>query len=172
MSNTWFIGDTHFGHTNILTYECRYRPFASVEEMNETLIANWNSVVGEYDKVFHLGDFCFGKENIEIAGRLKGQKRLILGNHDVYNADLYLKYFRSLHGALYWNDCLLTHLPVHPSQLGLRAKYNIHGHLHSKGIDDHRYINVSCEQNNLCLISADAICKAVVKENLTTEMGE
>ena len=28
--------------------------------MNETIIANWNRVVGPEDIVFHLGDFCLG----------------------------------------------------------------------------------------------------------------
>ena len=28
--------------------------------MNETLIENWNRVVGQDDIVFHLGDFCLG----------------------------------------------------------------------------------------------------------------
>jgi calcineurin-like phosphoesterase family protein len=157
MSETWFIGDTHFGHANILKYEKAARPFDSIEQMNEAIIDRWNAVVGEFDKVFHLGDFCFGSHNIEIAKRLKGQKRLILGNHDVYNADQYLKYFNTVHGVLFWNDCILTHVPVHPKQLEHRAKYNIHGHLHSNQLDDEKYINVSCENNNLTPINADEI---------------
>ena len=36
------------------------RPFKDVEHMNETLIANWNRVVGPDNIVFHLGDFCLG----------------------------------------------------------------------------------------------------------------
>lgn len=164
MINTWFIGDTHFGHQNILKYESSTRNFADIQEMNEAIITNWNSVVKDNDKVFHLGDFCFGRANIEIAKRLKGQKRLILGNHDIYGAAEYLQYFKSVHGALFWNNCILTHVPVHPCQLGYRAKYNIHGHLHSKKVDDWRYINVSCEQNDLCLINGDEISKTSSQE--------
>jgi calcineurin-like phosphoesterase family protein len=61
------------------------RPFSSVEEMDETLITNWNSVVKETDTVYVLGDFGFGKkeELLSIFKRLNGStKILIMGNHD------------------------------------------------------------------------------------------
>lgn len=86
----WLTSDTHFFHENILTY-CN-RPFASVEEMNKSLIDSWNSVVGENDEVYHLGDICFGNkekwESIICAKKedgswlLNGRIHLILGNHD------------------------------------------------------------------------------------------
>jgi calcineurin-like phosphoesterase family protein len=166
MSETFFISDTHFGHTNILEYEKEARPFNNITEMNETMITRWNSVVKPMDKVYHIGDFCFGRENIKIAKFLNGQKRLVLGNHDKYPTVEYLQYFLSVHGALFWNNCVLTHIPVHPGQLEHRSQYNIHGHLHSKKIqdyrwdwpvDDDRYINVSCEQNNLTPINAEVL---------------
>lgn len=69
----WFTSDTHFYHTNIIDF-CR-RPFESIEEMNETLIANWNKVVGTNDIVFHLGDFCLGDSTKwnGILDRLNGK---------------------------------------------------------------------------------------------------
>ena len=80
----WLTSDTHFFHENILKY-CN-RPFGSVEEMNEALVKNWNSVVKPEDHVYHLGDFCFGnvaKWNWCLEpGRLNGHIHLILGNHD------------------------------------------------------------------------------------------
>lgn len=167
MINTWFTSDTHFGHKNILQYEKEARPFSSVEEMNEVLIERWNSVVRNKDTVYHLGDFCFGRQNLAIAERLNGKKHLVLGNHDTYPAADYLKYFSRVFGGIFWKSCLLTHFPVHPNQLGSRCALNVHGHLHSKRVwdvdpkkclyEDRNYFNVSCEQNNLTPFHADQI---------------
>ena len=83
--HTYFTSDTHFNHTNIIGF-CN-RPFKDVEQMNETLIANWNSVIGQDDTVFHLGDFCLGgaAEWTKILDRLNGKIFLIMGNHDLKN---------------------------------------------------------------------------------------
>ena len=84
-SKVYFTSDTHFYHSNIIGF-CK-RPFKNVEDMNETLIENWNRVVGQDDIVFHLGDFCMGgsHEWTKILNRLNGKIYLILGNHDLKN---------------------------------------------------------------------------------------
>lgn len=71
-----------FSHANILRLS--NRPFRSIEEHDETLIANWNSVVSPEDTVWHLGDVNLGKfdESIELVRRLNGHKHLVSGNHD------------------------------------------------------------------------------------------
>lgn len=79
----FFTSDTHYGHRNIIEY-CQ-RPFSSTEEMDEAMIERWNGVVQPGDTVYHLGDFSFHTDRkvIEtVLTRLKGQKHLILGNHD------------------------------------------------------------------------------------------
>ena len=65
----FFTADTHFNHRNIIEF-CN-RPFESAEEMNEVLITNWNSKIGENDQVYHLGDFGYG-ELRTIFDRLNG----------------------------------------------------------------------------------------------------
>lgn len=79
----YFTADTHFGHENVLKLDGR--PFATVEEMDEALIANWNAVVRPCDTVWHLGDFLW-RTDIEYAAgiieRLNGEIRLLKGNHD------------------------------------------------------------------------------------------
>ena len=57
----------------------------AVEEMDERLIKNWNSVVQNGDTTYILGDFCWGKEPEwkRIVPLLNGNKVLIRGNHDL-----------------------------------------------------------------------------------------
>lgn len=82
MKNTFVIADMHFGHKQIIEYE--NRPFASVEDMNQTIITNWNNVVSTQDKVFVLGDVSFLKkeETKSIIEKLNGYKILVMGSHD------------------------------------------------------------------------------------------
>lgn len=180
MNSIWFISDTHFGHQNILEYEPEARPFSCLEKMHEAMIERWNSVVLPNDTVYHLGDFAFGRHNIAKARLLNGKKRLVMGNHDTYPTSEYLPYFDKLYGVLFWERCILSHVPVHSNGLGQRWLLNVHGHLHSRKVkesnwdkdceaclsyyhnnenikEDRNYFNVSCEQNNLTPIHADII---------------
>lgn len=173
MIDTWFTSDSHFGHENVLEFEKEHRPFSSLEEMHEVMIERWNSVVKPKDVVYHLGDFAFGRKNIAIAGRLNGRKKLILGNHDNYPSEEYLRYFEKLYGMTYWGKCVLSHMPVHVESLASRCSLNLHGHYHSKRVhvecifdgtfevirreEDKNYFNVSVEQNNLTPFHRDQI---------------
>ena len=161
MSRVFVTSDTHYWHHNVLKFEPEARPFSSVEEMNEVLVDRWNAVVTKRDLVWHLGDVCFGRiENLEILSRLNGQKKLVLGNHDTHPAHVYLKYFRDVKACVPYDGCLLSHVPIHPSQF-YRFEANVHGHLHSKVVmhttemftlPDPRYFNVSVEHTLLAPI--------------------
>lgn len=135
MSN-FYIADLHFGHQNIIRFD--NRPFDSVEEMNETLISNWNKKVKQGDTTYILGDFCWGKEPewIEILDKLNGNKVLIRGNHDLKQMSKTLKdkfgFIKDRHEVC---DCgkrlILSHYP----ELAYRSSYNpnvfmLHGHVH------------------------------------------
>src|ERR1700722_3017579 len=79
---TIFItSDQHYFHSKVREY-CS-RNFATVEEMNEALIANHNAVVQDNDIVWHLGDFSLSEKVVPlILPRLKGTHYLVAGNHD------------------------------------------------------------------------------------------
>ena len=78
----WFTADTHFGHANIIKY-CN-RPFSSIEEMDESLIKNWNDAVGPNDTIYHLGDFTLaGKDAVRMYFlRLEGKIFIVPVGHD------------------------------------------------------------------------------------------
>jgi len=84
--------DHHFGHRALLGERMSTRrPFASIEEHDETLISNWNAAVWPGDTVWHLGDFCYrcSEERARaIFYRLNGRKFLVRGNHDKIGARL------------------------------------------------------------------------------------
>lgn len=55
----------HFDHANIMKL-CN-RPYKNIDEMNESLIDNWNNIVSKNDTVYILGDITMGKsKNKEI----------------------------------------------------------------------------------------------------------
>jgi calcineurin-like phosphoesterase family protein len=166
MSEIFFIGDTHFGHRGILSFSStkELRPFTTIEEHDAELVRRWNAAVGAKDKVFMLGDFCFGKRNIDIAGELNGYKVLIAGNHDMYATEDYLKYFKKVCGVCEYKGAVLTHIPVHPSQFP-RYFMNIHGHLHNHILNDYRYFNCSAERINLTPIAYDIILNQWAENN-------
>lgn len=167
MSQVFLISDTHFFHERVLQFEPTARPFATVEEMNETLVDNWNKTVSKRDTVWHLGDVCFGHvRNLQIIRRLNGHKNLILGNHDNYGIHAYGALFNKIEAVKKYDSYLLSHIPIHPDQF-YRFKGNVHGHLHSNLVKlkpswdqpDDRYVNVSCEHTGLAPISWEDVKK-------------
>lgn len=75
----YFTADTHFDHDNIIKY-CN-RPFKTIEEMNNKIVENFNSVVKFGDVLYIVGDFAF--RNVwEHFDKLNGYVKIIPGSHD------------------------------------------------------------------------------------------
>jgi calcineurin-like phosphoesterase family protein len=146
MKDIWFTADTHFYHKNIIKY-CN-RPFKTLEEMHETLIANWNSLVKPEDIIFVLGDFCFGsgKKVKELTAQLNGEKFLILGNHDSVKVGRkdsgFIDIMKSCPIAYKPYDAHpgwlanMDHYPWHDNRNELGSGFNagkwlLHGHVHN-----------------------------------------
>lgn len=171
MANIFLISDTHFGHLGVCQFlnsdGTKLRPFDNVEEMDEVLVNNWNSVVRPQDKVYHMGDVVINRKALRILSRLNGEKVLIKGNHDIFRIDEYLEYFKDVRGTHKLDSYILSHIPIHPESIARWASGNIHGHLHSnkvklinqykQEVDDDRYICVSVEQINYTPISYEEL---------------
>jgi calcineurin-like phosphoesterase family protein len=164
----YFISDTHFGHKGSLTWP-KERPFTTVEEMNETIINNWNNTVSKEDTVYFLGDFAYktSKSIIrKILNRLNGNIIFIKGNHDgvVLKVNETLKRFPPVYDILKIEyegiDFILCHYPLYSWQNKKRGSIHLHGHTHENNPDIKGNIfNVSCENINYTPISIVDIIK-------------
>lgn len=156
----WFTSDLHLGHKNIIEY-CD-RPFGSVAEMDEALIANWNARVSRNDDIFVIGDFSFHtpKRTQVIFNRLNGNKHLILGNHDsskvykplawVWVKDVYM--LNAGNGVKLW----LSHYAHRRWPKSHKGTFHLYGHSHGElkgygrscdvGVDAWDYTPVSLEK--------------------------
>lgn len=131
----FFTSDLHFDHKNIIKY-CN-RPFESVEEMNETIISNFNKTVRSKDTCYILGDIMmYNTEHArECLSRLHGNIYLVRGNHDPEWQDDgtvfgWIKdYFK-----LRWDHqkFILCHYPFISWDGMEKGSYHLHGHQHNK----------------------------------------
>ena len=89
--NVYLTSDTHYNHPNICkatsiwSDKSKTRDFKSLSHMNQTIVNNINSMVGEEDIMIHFGDFSFG--GIESIWEFRKQIickniYLLFGNHD------------------------------------------------------------------------------------------
>ena len=181
MPSVFLTSDTHFGHLGVTKFlrddGTKLRPWDSVEEMDEALIANWNSVVKPNDKVYHLGDVVINRKALHTLHRLNGEKVLIKGNHDIFKLEDYTPYFKDIRGYHVMNNFILSHIPLHPDAKG-RFNGNIHGHTHYNNVmirgfngkpieQDPWYTCVCVEQTNYTPILFEHLMKELdaVKQN-------
>lgn len=169
MQNTFLISDTHFGHKGVTEFlrndGSKLRPFSTVEEMDEALIENWNSIVRPEDKVYHLGDFCINRKALKIGHKLNGTKILIKGNHDVFRISEYLEFFKDIRAYHVLNGLIFSHIPVHSESMG-RFGNNVHGHLHANRVMlndeiDSRYFSVCVEHTNYSPMNIEEVLEGI-----------
>ena len=177
----FFTSDTHFNHANIIGF-CS-RPFKNVDEMNETLITNWNRVVGADDIVFHLGDFCLGgsAEWTNVLNRLNGKIYLIVGNHDMKNLrqsyyDRFEEIVMQKHIEIGKQKIYLNHCPFLCYGGAYKDTWQLFGHVHTcknnTGKDASRLnmlfptqYDVGVDNNNFTPISFDQV-KAIIQKQV------
>lgn len=165
----WFTADTHFNHTNAIEY-C-FRPFETLAEMTDTIVARWNEAVKPGDTIFHLGDFALSWGKIHAAtldailARLRGQKWLIAGNHDRDEVKKNPRWHavRDYHelkvdlGDIHKQRIVLFHYSIRSWNQMHRGAWMLHGHSHGNlvdiggktmdvGVDVHDYRPISLEE--------------------------
>lgn len=175
----------HLFHKNVTAEGSNFdnRPFKTLEEMHETIKTNWNNTVTNADHVYILGDLAW-KENedaISFVSKLKGNKHLIIGNHDRVKDQRYKQLFvevfdykevkDNINGKEY--NVVLSHYPLafwnhqhHYKRDGEEYKVwsiQLYGHVHNsneeiifqdfiKSLNDKH--NIKCIAKNVgCMIN-------------------
>lgn len=135
----WVYSDPHFSHANILKFETykgdRLRPhWDDINKMDADLIAMYNDLVDDKDRVYILGDVAFSQKTMAAAvSQLKGRKVLIPGNHEPRKMRGYIGLFDDVRGYVQRDGIVMSHVPLHPDCLE-RWGLNIHGHLHNNEV--------------------------------------
>ena len=154
MSLVYMISDLHLGHKNILGFSGALRGGDNVDEHDDWIVSQWNSIIRKRDTVFVLGDVAMNKPALYRCRQLNGNKKLLIGNHDNFKIDEYIYaggFDEIMPGLTRYRGTWLSHAPIHPDEL--RGKINIHGHVHKSSITDQngrpdkRYKNVCVEMS-------------------------
>lgn len=166
----YFTSDLHFYHDNVIKHQ--NRPFLNVEEMNQSLIYNWNKKVGISDEIYILGDVTMkGTTYIqELLAQLNGYKYLIKGNHDRFADqatfdESAFAWIENYHELNYQNEhFILFHYPIEEWNHFFRGSIHLHGHQHNnsdynvqnleKGL---RRFDVGVDANDMSPISIEEI---------------
>jgi len=171
----WFTADLHCFHNNII--ELDRRPFASLYEMHETLVHNWNQVVKAVDRVYVLGDIAFGnpKRFAPLLARFNGQIVLVRGNHCRQNSFKLRKlivdgkpilhdYCDIKYIKMAGQDVCLSHFPYADERFRELCPVDcghwlIHGHIHNTNpaIVRRKMINVGTMMWNYAPVSETQI---------------
>ena len=141
VSNHWVTSDLHFFHQNIMKFSPATRPYTSVEQMHEAIIADWNSKVKKGDIIYHLGDMFFCKtveEAADIIERLNGSIVWLRGNHDYSNIfnELPKLFPNKIRTEVYLEvkydkqKIIMFHYPILEWNGCHRGSFHFHGHCH------------------------------------------
>lgn len=125
----YLIADTHLKEEDIIQYE--RRPFDDANDMDNTIIYNWNHTVKPEDTVYVVGDFGANGCEAEILSKLNGTKYLIKGNHDTQTNEYYRQAgFEEVydHPIIIDEFWILSHEPIYINESMPYA--NIFGHVH------------------------------------------
>lgn len=191
----WITSDPHYNHKNICRGVTNWRTqdgdipldstrdFQSVDQMNNTLVDNINSKVGQDDTLIMLGDIAFGGfESIDkFLDRLICKNiHLVLGNHDHHIRnnreniqDRFISVSDYLQVRIYDQDFVLSHYPF-ASWNGLnKGVIHLHGHVHLSAKDKWgkgKRLDVGVDGNGLFPYSVSEIVHMMDRRDVRSDM--
>lgn len=159
----YFTSDLHFDDDRLSLFG-RDLAFKTKEEVDDTIIRNWNSVVTDEDVVFVLGDVALTMKGLEKIARCKGSKILIKGNYDetstakfAVNDDILRNFFDVVTTDGYTNigdtECYMNHYPTK----GKNEAFNLTGHIHGLWKVQRNSMNVGADANHFTPVSEQQV---------------
>ena len=172
----FFTADSHFSTLDKTIIPRDFRPFNSLEKMNEEIIKTWNNDAGADDVIYHLGDFINynGLDNtnyeeyFSYVRKIKSKVVLILGNNEnkllakefagefkkfkeyLLAIGFYDVIEKSMEITIGGNNYNLTH---RPTDSNLVSKFNLFGHIHKCGFVKKFGFNVGVDNHYFHLFS-------------------
>lgn len=189
----WFCSDTHYNHKNICrgtttwaNSDSKTRNFDTLEQMNDCIVTNINSVVGEDDILIHLGDWSFGGfESIyKFRDRINCNNiHLVLGNHDhhIYrNKNNIRNIFSSVNqylelGVNKQHNFALMHYPIMSWNRINEGVIHLHGHIHlphNLRIGQGKMMDVGIDGNNFFPIEMKEVLELMNNQSIKSGVKE
>ena len=139
----FYISDMHWFHKNVTGEGSNFdnRPYQTMAEMHADMKRKWNDKVGNADHVYILGDMTWkvNDESIGLISTLKGNKHLILGNHDSTGVLRFRQLFNEIVPYKVIDDnanganhrLVLSHFPIANWNGMKRGWLQLYGHVHN-----------------------------------------
>jgi calcineurin-like phosphoesterase family protein len=155
----FFTADTHFGDHR--TINIHKRPFATVAEMDRTMIEHWNAMVAPGDVVWHLGDFARTADKVsDILRQLNGTKHLVRGNNDsddVARAPEWESVSHYVELELDGRLLVLCHYPFRSWNGQHRGSIDLHGHSHGRLKPQARQFDVGVDPRGFAPVTLERL---------------
>ena len=161
----WFWSDLHFFHQMMVRHN--FRPFASIEEMNGTLLRHCLERVTANDILVCGGDITMGDvaATNALLRKIPAYKLNILGNHDIEERELLKLAVDEVAPCLQFSfggtSFFMTHYPV-PESVLEPGQINLHGHSHLGELSQAlggggRHINFCVEHTGYAPVTLDEL---------------
>ncbi len=114
------------------------------------------------------------KSGLAFLARCNGHKRLVRGNHDIFDTKLYMEYFEEIYATRVFDDMILSHIPLHIQSI--KSEWtNVHGHTHNNTLPLHfgpKYFNVCVEYTDYGPLALEEVRQRIRQQQSHWETTE
>ena len=176
----FFTSDSHFSLLDKTIIPRDFRPFESLDEMNDAIIKTWNMDAGVGDVIYHLGDFVnynsfdnqYFQKYFEFVQKIRAKVILIFGNneHKILKREFggNFEKMKQFLLELGFHDVIENYMEImigeniyklthRPTEANMQKEYNLFGHIHKCGFIKKFGFNVGVDNHYFKLFSEEDI---------------